>query len=95
MERINDYKSFSRQHAKNNAVRLSEEKSALQKEYQEYFMSMLHKYDIASVSELDDEGKAKFFDELSTGYKPGEGTNDTGKEIVKDAEKDGADIDVK
>jgi len=95
MERINNYQSFSREHAKKTAVRVSEEKSALQQEYQEYFMSMLHKYDIASVAELDDDAKAKFFDELSTGYKPGEGTNDTGKEVVKDAEEEGADIDVK
>jgi len=95
MERINDYKSFSQNNASKIALELSEEKSVLQKEYQEYFMSMLHKYDISSVSELEDEEKTKFFDELSNGYKKGEGTNDTGEEVVKDAEEDGADIDVK
>jgi len=95
MERINDYKSFSQENANKTATKLSEEKSVLQQEYQEYFMSMLHKYDISSVSELSEDDKAKFFDELSSGYKKGEGTNDDGKEIVKDAEEDGAEIDVK
>ena len=57
MERINDYKSFSQNNASKIALALSEEKSVLQKEYQEYFMSMLHKYDISSVSELEDEVK--------------------------------------
>ena len=95
MERINNYKSFSEENANKTATRLSEEKSALQQEYQEYFLSMLHKYDISSVSELSDDDNTKFFDELSSGYKKGEGTNDTGKEIVKDAEDDGAEIETK
>jgi hypothetical protein len=95
MNNLKSFETFSSAANTAEATKLSEEKSALQKEYQEYFMSMLHKYDISSVAELSDEDKSKFFDELSTGYKAGDGTNDTGEEVVKDAEEDGADIEVK
>ena len=94
MKNLQDFGTFSQAATDVATTQLAEEKSALQKEYQEYFLAMLHKYDIASVAELDDEGKKKFFDELSTGYKPGDGTNDTGEEVVKDAEEDGAKLDV-
>ena len=93
MKNLKDFNTFSQAALDADTAKLAEEKSALQKEYQEYFMSLLHKYDIASVAELDDDKKAEFFDELKTGYTPGEGTNDTGEEAVKDAEEDGADLD--
>ena len=94
MKNLKDFSTFSQAATETESAQLAEEKSALQQEYQEYFLAMLHKYDIASVAELSDEDKSKFFDELSTGYKPGDGTNDTGEEVVKDAEDDGADLDV-
>lgn len=94
MNNLKSFETFSQAAISADSQKLAEEKSALQKEYQEYFMSMLHKYDISSVAELDDEKKKEFFDELSSGYKAGDGTNDTGEEVVKDAEKDGADLDV-
>tara|TARA_R110001592_G_scaffold222901_1_gene478222 strand:+ start:2983 stop:3270 length:288 start_codon:yes stop_codon:yes gene_type:complete len=93
MNNLKSFETFSQAATAADSQKIAEEKSALQNEYQEYFLALLHKYDISSVSELDEEGKKKFFDELSNGYKAGDGTNDTGEEVVKDAEDDGADLD--
>jgi len=49
------------------------EKSSLQKEYQEYFKSKLEKYGVKSPSELDEEKKKQFFDEIAKEWEKGVG----------------------
>ena len=56
-----------------NEAEEDDDKSALQKEYAEYFMKILKKYDVETPAELDEDKKKKFFDEIKSGWEKGIG----------------------
>lgn len=67
-----------------NEQRNLNEESKLQKEYQEFFLSLLKKYDVESPAELDDDKKIEFFDDIKKHYTKGKGVKDSGKKIIDD-----------
>jgi len=50
-----------------------EELSPLQKEYRDYFTSLLKKHNVKSPAEMDDSEMSKFFDEVKSGWIKGQG----------------------
>ena len=65
---IKSFQDFSEYQAGIDTKKLEEEKSAKQEEYTKFFNAKLKKYDVTSPSELDDEKKKKFFDEIEKGW---------------------------
>lgn len=88
LKNIKSFSSFTDKVQAETDNKLAEEKSQLQKDYADYFMKLLQKYDVGSPAELDDEGKAAFFDEVSAGWDNGEGMNAKGEESVEAAEEE-------
>jgi len=64
---------------------LTEKLSELQKEYREYFKFMLDCYDVKSPTDLSDEKKKEFFDNVKKYWTKGKG-------VSKDLEKIKEDI---
>jgi len=87
MKNIKSFQSFSDFRKEAVIKQVTEEKSALQQEYADFFKDLLKKYDVGSPAELSDEDKSKFFDEVSTGWDKGEGKNAKGEESVEDVEE--------
>lgn len=59
--------------AKFKSFMTESELSPLQKEYQEYFKTMLSKYGVASPADLDEETMSSFFNDVSDGWIKGKG----------------------
>ena len=68
MEHIQNFTTFSERLREENTLKLTEEKSAKQDKYANFFKQTMQKYDITSPSELSDENKPKFFAEIEAGW---------------------------
>lgn len=66
-------KSLTKRIDENYNTLLEAEKSALQKEYAEYFKDTLSKYDVDSPASLSDEDKTTFFNDIKSGWMKGKG----------------------
>jgi hypothetical protein len=65
---IKSFATFTETLNQMRTVREKEEMSKKQKEYSEFFMSLLQKYGASSPAELSDEKKKEFFDEINKGW---------------------------
>ena len=65
---IKSFTTFTETLKQMKAVREKEEMSKKQKEYSEFFMSLLQKYGASSPADLSDEKKKEFFDEINKGW---------------------------
>lgn len=54
----------------------AEQKSDLQKSYQDYFQKKLKKFGVKSPADLDDEKKKEFFNEISKDWESGKGVKE-------------------
>jgi len=56
--------------------------SEKQKKYQDYFKNKIKKYDADSPTDLSEEDRKRFFDDVDKGWESEEETSDLGEEIV-------------
>jgi len=68
----------------NEDMDLNEKLSPLQKEYREFFKFMLDCYDVKSHSNLSEEKKKEFFNNIDKYWVKGKGVTKDLKEIEKD-----------
>ena len=66
-------KSLSSRINESRSTLLEAERSALQKEYEQYFNDMLAKYEVKSPAALSDEQKSSFFNDIKSGWVKGKG----------------------
>tara|TARA_Y100000389_G_scaffold182303_1_gene198795 strand:+ start:703 stop:1143 length:441 start_codon:yes stop_codon:yes gene_type:complete len=88
---IKSFATFTETLTQMKAVREKEEMTKKQKEYSEFFMSLLQKYGASSPADLSDEKKKEFFDEINKGWSgkvtsTGEKSLNESESVVTEAE---------
>jgi hypothetical protein len=85
MEHIKSFQSFTSYMSEVKTKQVEEEKAAKQAQYSEFFKSKLQEYGVATPSELDEEKRNKFYNEINswTGDSISESLNEAN---VKDKE---------
>lgn len=71
LKHIKNFATFSQVLQAQNEEKKLQEKSGAQKEYADFFLKLLQKYDVSSPNDLDDAKKKEFFDEVSKGWDKG------------------------
>lgn len=82
MKHFQSFQTFSEKTRVANEQRKLQEKEGQQKEYADFFMKLLKKYDVTSPDQLDDEKKKQFFDDVAKGWSKDSGVTSAGKELV-------------
>jgi len=70
---IFNMKSLSKRINESRELLIDEEQSKLKGEYEKYFNEILAKYNVKSPSQIPDEKKDDFFDEVNNGWVEGKG----------------------
>jgi len=81
---IKNWDQFNENVKPENTEMINEELSKLQKEYREFFRSLLDCYDVKSPSKLSDEKKKEFFKNVKKYWVKGKGATKSLEDIKKD-----------
>lgn len=80
MKTIKNWQQFN----ENNSEKLNEALSNLQKEYREFFRTMLDCYEVSSPTKLSDEKKKEFFDNVKKYWVKGKGCTKSLEDIKEE-----------
>jgi len=81
---IQNFASFTEKLKQQRAIQEEEQKSGKQEQYAQFFKKLLQKYNVTSPSDLTDDKKSAFFDEISKGWDEGEGLTASGEEMMSE-----------